>query len=121
MDRIEEFEIAGKKVIYFDMANLKANIEFAEVIEKAKEIIIKYEKKSLFTIVNIKGVMFDSKTKEIVVQWMVFNEPYVSEGAVVGIDGIKRIMADAIFKTSGRKNIKVFQTKEEVIEYLENK
>ena len=58
------------------------------------------------------------ETKEIVGNCLKHNEPYVKCGAVIGLDGIKKIMASAAVKFSGRKNIQFFYTKERALEWL---
>jgi len=118
MKRIEEFEHEGRNFIYFDLSRLKTNEEFAQIIEESKPVIIKYAAKSVYTITNIEGVRYDTKTKKIVAEWMEHNKPYVQYGAVIGMDGIKRIMVNAIFALSGRKNMGSATTKEEAITWL---
>jgi hypothetical protein len=117
--RIEQFEHEGKKFIYYDLSHFKNNSQFREFIEYAKEVIQKHPRdNSLFSITNIEGVMYDSETKTIVAEWMDFNRPHVRQGAVIGLDGIKRIMVNSILKISGRNNMKFFRTKDEAVEWL---
>jgi hypothetical protein len=78
----------------------------------------KHAEGSLYTITNIKGVNFDTETKRIIADWMTFNRPYVKYGAVIGFDGIKRIIVNAIFKLCGRKNMAFVSDKEQAIEWL---
>jgi hypothetical protein len=118
MERIEEFTREGKKFIYFDLSNFKSNNEFTQFIEKSKPMIEKYAEHSLYTITNIENVRFDTKTKELVAQWMEHNKPYVKFGAVTGIDGIKKIMVNMIFAMSKRTNMTFVSSKEQAIEWL---
>jgi len=118
MERIEEFTRDGRNFVYLDLSNFKTNDEFMRFIEESKPIISKYDEHSLYTITNIKNVRYDSKTKEVVAQWMECNKPYVKYGAVIGMNGIKKIMVDTIFALSGRKNMGSALTKEEAIVWL---
>jgi hypothetical protein len=117
-ERIEEFTQDGKNFIYFDLSEFKTNDEYKKFIETAKERMPKYAESSLYTITNIKGVSFDTETKRIIAEWMAFNRPYVKRGAVIGFDGIKRIVVSAIFKLSGRTNMAFVSDKEHAIEWL---
>jgi hypothetical protein len=63
-------------------------------------------------------VKFDSETKNIIADWMEHNKPYVKFGAIIGFDGIKKIMVNAIFKLCGRKNMVFSSSKEQAIEFL---
>lgn len=116
--RIEEFTIDGKNFLYFDLSEFKENDEYREFVEVAEKCIAKYAEYSLFTITNIRDVKFDSETKKIVAEWMKYNKPYVKQGAVIGFDGIKRMLVNAIFKMGGRKNMMFFPSREQAIEWL---
>jgi hypothetical protein len=118
-NRIEQFDHAGKKFIYYDVSHFRHNAQFREFVAYAREVIQKHPKdNSLFSITNIEGVLYDSETKTIVAEWMDFNRPYVRQGAVIGLDGIKRIMVNSILKMSGRNNMKFFRTRDEAVEWL---
>ena len=118
MERIEEFTRDGKNFIYFDLSNFKSNDEFKKVIEDSGSVVSKYDENSLYTITNIEGVRYDTTTKKIVAKWMEQNKPYVKYGVCIGVDGIKRIMLNAIFTLSGRKNMELASSKEAAIEAL---
>jgi hypothetical protein len=118
-DRIEVFEENGKRFVSFDLSHFKSNTEFAELISLAKEKFKEYPPDAaFFSITNIEGVVYDTKTKEIVAQWMEYNRPYVKCGAVIGWDGLKKIMVNAILKMSGRHNMKFFRDRQEAVAWL---
>jgi hypothetical protein len=117
-ERIKEFTRDKKNFMYIDLSHFKTNAEFAALIEQTKPLIQKYPENSLYTITNIEGVRYDTKTKKIVAEWTAENKPYVVHGAVIGMDGIKRIMVNAIFTLSGRKNMTSASSYEEAIEIL---
>jgi hypothetical protein len=117
--RIEQFEYEGKSFIYFDVSHFKNNAQFREFIEHAKGIIQRYpEDNSLFSITNVEGVLYDSETKTIIAEWMNFNRPHIRQGAVIGLDGIKRIMVNSILKMSRRSNVKFFRTRDEAVKWM---
>jgi hypothetical protein len=118
-ERIEVFEHKGKRFIYYDMSHFRNNIEFKAFIDFAKRSVQGFpQDASLFSITNIEGVVYDSETKNIVAEWMDFNKPFIKQGAVIGLDGIKKIMVNAILKMSGRSNMAFFHTKQEAVEWL---
>lgn len=118
MERIEEFSRNGRDFIYFDLSGLQNNREIEAVIESAKEIITKYPHNTLYTITNIANLTFDTSTKEIASVWMEFNRPYVVYGTVIGLDGVRKIMYNSVLKLSGRKNMKIFSTREQAEDWL---
>jgi hypothetical protein len=118
-NRIELFEFEGKKFIYYALSHFKNNGQFREFITYAKEVVQRHPKdNSLFSITNVEGVIFDSETKTICAEWMDFNRPYIRQGAVVGLDGIKRLMVNSILKICGRDNVKFFRALDEAAQQL---
>jgi hypothetical protein len=47
-----------------------------------------------------------------------FQPAYIRHGAVIGLDGIKRIMVNSILKMSGRSNMKFFRGRDEAVKWL---
>jgi len=117
-NRIEEFTVEGKNFLYFDLSEFKENSEYMELIKLAEKRMAKYAEHSVLTITNIRDVKFDSETKKIVAEWMEHNKPYVKHGVVIGFDGIKRMLVNAIFKMGGRKNMVFFPNREQAVEWL---
>ena len=117
-ERITEFTRDGKNFIYIDCSNLKNNIYFIEIGALLKKIIVTYKKHSVYTIINIENIIFDSETKEIAGDCLMYNDPYVKCGALLGVAGMKKIMANAAIKISGRKPMPFFYTMENAIEWL---
>ena len=120
MDRIQQLVHGGKKVFSLDLSGLRSNDGFREVIEAAKEAIVAYPENSVYSLANVDGILFDSETKRIIIQWMTFNQPYVRYGAVVGVDGIKKIMITSILKLTKRENVRMFATYDDALDWLKS-
>jgi hypothetical protein len=104
--------------MYIDVSNYKSNEDFIRIVDIVQRRIVKYPAKSVHTIVNIENILFDTATKEIAGNCLKRNEPYVKYGGVIGLDGIKKIMANAVFKFSGRNHMQFFYTREQATEWL---
>jgi hypothetical protein len=118
MDRIEEFTLEGKSFVYYDMSGFKTLEEYVQLIEAAKSQIVKYPENSLLTISNIKHIRLDTAVKQAWAEWMEFNKHYVKYGAIIGVDGLIKIMANSALNISGRNNMNFVFTKEESIDWL---
>jgi len=118
MERIEEFTHEGRNFIYYDLSGFHVLEEYVELIEAAKAGIVKYPKHSVLTITNVKQIRFDSAVKTAWADWTAFNGDYVKCGAIIGADGIKKIMVNSALTISGRDNLNFFFTKEEAIDWL---
>ena len=117
-ERITEFTCEGKSFVYIELSNIKNNDVFVQVAENVKQTITKYPEHSVYTITNIENVIFDTDTKKLAVDYMKHNAPYVKHGVLIGLDAVTKIMANAIFKSSGREPLKFLYTKEKAIEWL---
>jgi len=117
-ERIEEFTRDGRNFMHIDLSNLHNNDDVREIFEAALRRMEKYPAKSLYTITDIENILFDTVTKEIAGNGMKRNEPYVKYGSVIGLDGIKKIMVNAVCKFSGRNNMQFFYTREQAVAWL---
>ena len=118
MERIEEFSSGGENFVYIDFSGYKSLDEFSALIEQIKPVIAKHPENSVNTITNIDSSRFDTDIKDIFVTYMKHNKPYVKYGVVIGMDGIKKIMANAVIKICGRKNMSFTFTREQAIEWV---
>jgi predicted HAD superfamily phosphohydrolase YqeG len=118
MGHIEEFSADGKNIVYIDFSNTVLENDFKVLIEQVKQVMPKYAEKSVCTITNMENVRFDSNIKDILVNYVEFNKPYVKYGAAIGMDGIKKKMVEGILKLGGRPNFHFCFTKEEALKWL---
>jgi len=118
MERVEEFTREGKSFVYIDFSGLSSDKDFLEVIKMAEPAIAKHPEASVHTITNIANLKFDSHTKEIAAKYTEHNKPYVNSGVIIGLDGIKKMMARTVMKLSGRANLEYAFSKERAIEWL---
>jgi len=118
MERIDEFSVDGKDFIYIDASHIRKNDDFIDIVDSVKKIVKKYPEQSVYTIINIDGITFDTDTKQIAAKCFEYNKPYVRYGAVIGLDGIKKIMFNGVCKCSGRENMHFCLSKEQAIAWL---
>ena len=116
--RIEEFSRDGINFMYIDLSDLKSNEEFLELTRVIEPAVAKYPEHSLNTITNIENIRIDTESKKFVTRYLDHNKPFVKYGAVIGLDGIKKILVSTVIKLSGRKDLIFAFTKEQAIELL---
>ena len=116
MERVEEFSRDGKNFIYMDFSGFRTTDDYNRQIELIKTVISKHPWHSLYTIVNIENVRFDSAIKEVLLKFIKYNRPYVKCAVITGIDGIKKMMVNTMVNLTGRKNVFFTFTKERAIE-----
>ena len=114
----EEFSLDGHNFVYIDLSKIDMKEDFSIASLEIKSVIAKYPPNSLYTITHIDSVKFDSELKKIIAEYMGHNKLYVKYGVVIGLDGIKKIIAKSIFKICGRTNMHFAFSKEQAIEWL---
>ena len=118
MEYIEEFTLREKNFIYIDLSGVKSNYDFCKRVGAIMPVIEKYPLNSLYTITNVENTRFDSESKNSLRDYLKHNSLYVKYGTVIGMDGIKKIMAKSMFQVAGRTNMHFAFTKEQAIEWL---
>ncbi len=116
-NNIEEFQRDGKNFIYFNIAGLSDNDQVERFAAAAKDVITKYPPKSVYVITS-RVTFFDTRTKEICSDWIVFNKPYVIASALVSINGITRMVAKSIYKKAERDLAPPFINRDEAVAWL---
>ena len=116
--RFEEFERGGKDFIYIDFSDFNSNEEFDDLFKTVEPAIAKYPEGSLYTITNIDNTWVDTETKDLFVKYMKHNMPYVKYGAMIGLDGIKKLIVNSVLVQSGRDNMIFAFTIEQAIKLL---
>ena len=119
MERYREFTQDGKTFIEIDFSGLTKTDEFIDLANTINQTIAKHPNHSVYTITNIKNIRwFDQSIRGIVSEYMKKNTPYVKYGAVIGLDGVSRLLVSSIIKITGRKNMTLAFSKEQAIEWL---
>ena len=89
-----------------------------EIIEQAKKAIREYPRSSLLVLTNIDNpynytpALFNSLKS-----FVIHNKPYVKASAVLGAQGLQKILLNAFEKSSGR-HLTVFKNDKEAKDWL---
>ena len=118
MDRIEEFNRNGKNFIFINLSGLKTGEEFSNQFNLIKPVISKYNEFSLNSITNIADIRIDAEIKDLMLDFIKHNKPYIKCSVVIGMDGIKKMMLNSMTKSCGRDNAFYVFTKEKAIEWI---
>ncbi len=116
MKRIQIIDYKDKEIIYLDFSDCNVD-EVFEIIEVAKKIIRVQPHNSVLTLTNVTGTKYNREVIQALKEFANDNKPFVKAGAVVGIDGLKRIVYDAITRFSGR-NLPAFNDNEKAKDWL---
>ena len=118
MEHIEEFTIDGKSFIYIDLAGFMNNTINIGNVEQIKPILEKYSENSIYLIVNAALVRLDSNSKSSTMRYIEKIKPLIKCAAILGTDGVKKLMIKAAVKTGGHQKIYFAFSREKAIEWL---
>jgi len=118
MNRIEEFNQEGKNIMYIDFSGIKTQAEACAAIESIEPAVAKYSPNSLYTITNIESIRITSGTMKLLEEYLRHNKPYVICGVIIGLDGVKKMLATTLMKLSGRNNLFFAFSREKALELL---
>lgn len=114
----EEFSVEGKNILYIDFSHIVTIEELLTAIEKIERAIEGYPENSLYTISNMADIRIDTLYKDCFIKYGQHNKPYVKKAVVIGLDGVKKLIVNTIFKTAGRNDFHIAFTKEKAIEWI---
>jgi hypothetical protein len=106
-----------RSFVLVDYTNLKADELVAEADRVHKEARSHLTGKRVKVLVDVRGVMMSSEAVRALKESTRDDKAMIEKTAIVGITGVKRILADAIARFSGT-DTKYFDTKEEAMEWL---
>ncbi|MBK8807879.1 MAG: hypothetical protein IPO21_15030 [Bacteroidales bacterium] len=110
----------GLKIFQLDLSNLKTPEEIGVVLKESKSFIQTQPKASVFSLVNVNGMHFNNKVKEMLIDVVKSNKPYVKASAVVGVNGLLQVMFNGFLTLTGRE-VKTFSTVDEAKNWLYSK
>lgn len=117
MGRCIFIEAHGVKVFYIDFTNLQSEHEIEAVLYESKSVIRSQPQKSMVNLANIEGMHFNNRIKELFVEYVKGNAPYVRHSAIVGVNGLKRIVFNGVMKLSGR-DVRCFDSADDARKWL---
>ena len=114
--RVRFIDHLGVRVLFInyshcDVAMLKA------VAEEGHRVIAREEPNSVLTLNDVTGTTFDKESVAVVQAKVAANAPYVRRAAVIGIQGLQRLIYEGVQAFSKRR-IPHFDTRQEALNWL---
>jgi hypothetical protein len=106
----------GKRVLSINYAHCNV-AQLKAVAEEGHRMIARELLNSVLTLNDVTGTGFDHESVEALKSRVAANAPYVKRAAVIGISGLQRLIYEAV-KLFTRRNIPLFSTREEALDWL---
>ncbi len=90
------------RVVYTNLEGLTIE-EAMKGINAAIDVIHQYPHKSVYSLVNMTDMRFNSELRDEISRVGKINAPYMKATVIVGLTSITKLMAKAIIKLTGRK------------------
>ena len=114
--RVKFITHRGKRVLSIDYSNCDITLMKA-VAEEGHRVIARELLNSVLTLNDVTGTGFDSESVEVLKAKVAANAPYVKRAAVIGINGLQRLIFEAV-KLFTKRTIRAFSSREEALDYL---
>ena len=116
MDRVRFMEHRGRQILYIDVSESGIDGIF-DAMRYAEERIRSQPEGSVLTLTNVGGARYSKDLIKSVKDFVMGNKPYVAKAAVVGMEGLQRIVLDGIRASTGRE-FETFDDVEQAKTYL---
>lgn len=117
MAKTETLAAGGKNIILLDFSN-SSQAEIFKLFSEAKEMIRKQPAATALTLTDVSNTKFNTEIINGFKEFTEHNKPYVKAGAVVGVTGLIKIAYQSIITFSARNNLKLFNSREEAVNWL---
>ncbi len=116
-ERVRFLEHRGKRILLIDFSQLKETEEILAVVEAARVVVAEQPPASLRTLTSVRGARYTPPVMDAIKALTVHNRPYVTAAAVVGMEGMHRVLFRAVLLFS-RRNIEAFDSQDEARDWL---
>ena len=113
---VKFIEHAGKRILMIDFSRCELD-EIVTIVHEGKKLIATEAKNSVLTLTDVTNTRNNAAVVRVLKEYTTYNRPFVKAGAVVGLDGLKKVVFEAIMKFS-RREFFVAQSIERAKEWL---
>jgi hypothetical protein len=116
LKRVAFIDHQGTKILSLDFTGCELE-QIVVVVQEAKRVIAAEPKNSLLTLTNVADAHTNAAVTLVMKEFTAHNKPFVKAAAVIGLDGFRRFVFEAVIKFSGR-NLVVFDDLEKAKDWL---
>ena len=110
----------GKQILLMDFTNVRTTAEITQTVEEIKKTVASQQPHSLVAVLDITGTNIDRERIRIIQGMAAHNRPYVKFIALVGLGFFRSAAFRVMLRVTGRKNHRVFKTREKALVWLAN-
>ena len=107
----------GKRIFYMDIASQKTE-ELLDIVKRLKAEIEKEPLNSVLSLCNVKGGKTNNEINQALKEFVKYVDPYTKMVTVIGLEGLKTIIFNAIVMFTGNRSLVLKNSKEEALDWL---
>ncbi len=118
MKKLETVQHMGKSIFVLDLTDANPN-NVKEITEDAQVKIASAPPKSALILTDVTGAVYNNVSSTAIKDFSSKNTPYVKASAVVGADGLRAVLLQAVAAITKRE-FKTFNTRNDALDWLAN-
>lgn len=107
-----------KQILLMDFTNASSTAEVTQTVEEIKKTVALPQPHSIMALLDITGTAINRERIKIIQSMAAHNRPYVKFIAIVGLGFFRSEAFRLMLRMTGRKNHRVFRTREKAMEWL---
>jgi hypothetical protein len=112
-----EYDYNGQKIIFLDLNGVQPE-GIKSRVEEAKTLIFASKPNSVLLLSDFRDMRYDRERTDYAKQVSLDIKPFVKKSALLGIEGLKKIIMQSLIVFSGRTNMKPFAEVKDALEWL---
>jgi hypothetical protein len=115
--RVRFIQHRGREILLIDLSNLQKTEDILREIEVTRTLVAAQPPASVRTLSCVKGARYTPPVMDALKELTAHNKAYVTAAAVVGMEGLHRVLFRAVVLFS-RRNIESFDSMDEACDWL---
>ena len=107
----------GRRILLIDFSKSGLD-QIHATIAQAKPLIIREPQLSILSLVDTTDSKFDIKISQALQEFSAHNKPYMKMTAMVGVEGLQKVIYFAVLTFTKRTNIALKNNREEALDWL---
>jgi hypothetical protein len=108
----------NKEIFYQDFSNLGMNSDsISNELSEVSQIVAKQPENSVFVLADFRGTIITTASLSIFMEASKTTQKYIKKTAVLGVDGMKKIIGNSLVRATGQQ-LNLFSNEEEAKKWL---
>jgi hypothetical protein len=117
MPSLKWIQHKGKRILYTDIASQNTE-ELLDIVERTKKEFANEPLNSVLCLCNVEGGKINTEINQGVKGLVKFIDPYSKSIAVIGLEGLQKILFNSVLMFTKSKKLSTKNSREEALDYL---